>query len=429
MVMTPVLPGLGHHVLCHVLRCMQSPSVPDLAAFGSVCRSWRIASIEADDVWQRAATEIFPGCELPENCGSDYGVTTWRELMLAISFDRMLFFFNDLHSNEEHGLLRLILGKGSKLEWLAWIIGIDIFQGSLLKLAQLIMEYEGGSLAIGFTDEDDHFVTEGRTVLVTPTWRNFTQLRRMSSDLSRVREALASEFSDRCADVDPLALLERVRRMQDDLPQLRDDCQRVVALKHALITDVRASSLRTRADSQLSACTRDFEALEGLVGRWEERTGLLKAPAVAALESGQDALLRVRAAAATTASRTASASDSPLKEESSVESAVPVTPVAAQREQQAPRLKRSRTLFVPVSEEEFAGVSSTVRGRARLADVNDLYSAIFQAFNKKGQPTRHRRPLISSDTSAVGLTGEHMLYTLRSLRVIEMSKQGITLGR
>eukprot|EP00727_Mastigamoeba_balamuthi_P001527 m51a1_g11371 hypothetical protein (546) ;mRNA; f:13818-16019 len=49
----------------------------------------------------------------------------------------MMFF--DLHVNNEHGLLRLILGKGSQLEWIAWKIGIDACEESLLKLAQLIV--------------------------------------------------------------------------------------------------------------------------------------------------------------------------------------------------------------------------------------------------------------------------------------------------
>ncbi|CAB4022199.1 spindle and kinetochore-associated 2-like isoform X1 [Paramuricea clavata] len=81
--------------------------------------------------------------------------------------------------------------------------------------------------------------------------------------------------------------------------------------------------------------------------------------------------------------------------------------------------------FDPVTEEEFMNVSDLVRGRSKLEDVNQVYNALFTYFQKHRKVSR----LTLKDMTKLGLkvsgaTGSAKLKVLRTLNIIEISKDG-----
>eukprot|EP00041_Stephanoeca_diplocostata_P018006 m.373578 g.373578 ORF g.373578 m.373578 type:complete len:286 (+) comp20887_c0_seq3:207-1064(+) len=81
--------------------------------------------------------------------------------------------------------------------------------------------------------------------------------------------------------------------------------------------------------------------------------------------------------------------------------------------------------FMPVSEEEFNSVSSLVRGRCKLSNVNAVYQAIHDSFrSSKGK--KGTKPLTIKDMTDMGLkitgqSGEAKLKVLRQLKLITIS--------
>ena len=80
-----------------------------------------------------------------------------------------------------------------------------------------------------------------------------------------------------------------------------------------------------------------------------------------------------------------------------------------------------------VSAETFEGVSDTVRGRTPLHEVNALYGAIFAHFEKDPKSA----PLTTQQlgAKASGLKAKNAIHTLRHLKLIEVTKDGISLPR
>ncbi|XP_070572178.1 SKA complex subunit 2-like [Ptychodera flava] len=90
-----------------------------------------------------------------------------------------------------------------------------------------------------------------------------------------------------------------------------------------------------------------------------------------------------------------------------------------------PAERRSQGDFVEVSQEEFMTVSSLVRGRVKLEDVNRVYQRLYQHFREE----RNEEPLTTQDMSKMsmritGATGEAKLKVLRSLKIISLNTKG-----
>ncbi|XP_064612707.1 spindle and kinetochore-associated protein 2-like isoform X2 [Liolophura sinensis] len=80
---------------------------------------------------------------------------------------------------------------------------------------------------------------------------------------------------------------------------------------------------------------------------------------------------------------------------------------------------------IEVTQEEFESVSSLVRGRVRLVDVNHTYQRLWQHFIDEG----NSEDLSTQDMHKMGLkvtgaTGEAKLKVLKSLKLITMTKKG-----
>jgi len=81
-----------------------------------------------------------------------------------------------------------------------------------------------------------------------------------------------------------------------------------------------------------------------------------------------------------------------------------------------------------VSETEFANVSKTIRGRTPLKEVNKLFEIVFKHFESNPQsPPLVLPSLAKMGAKVAGLKGTNSINTLRHLKLIKVSKAGITL--
>lgn len=252
----------------------------------------------------------------------------------------------------------------------------------------------------------------------------------------------------------PLVLLGRLEKLQHDtLPRLRARCERVVQLKRELVAATRAALLPARAqliDLQLAAGvallpTRGpFEALTAVLAAWDRacdpQPGSSLPPLAPpphqhqqqaqSLHAHQPGRKRPRLSDGSdrhgerqlemiAAAGRAGGVDDSNNEDGNSSGATPSG-------------MRSSERFVPVSEAEFAAVSTVVRGRCRREDVNALYE---QLFLLRQQPPPHgvrRWPATVAELSArgvrvAGLSGEQKLATLRALGIVAPSKTGVAL--
>jgi hypothetical protein len=77
------------------------------------------------------------------------------------------------------------------------------------------------------------------------------------------------------------------------------------------------------------------------------------------------------------------------------------------------------------SEGSFEGISSLVRGRVTLSDLNELWQLLSAAF-KSGDTSLTWEELSKKGAKVSGKTGEARVNCLRALKLIQISKQGIS---
>lgn len=83
-----------------------------------------------------------------------------------------------------------------------------------------------------------------------------------------------------------------------------------------------------------------------------------------------------------------------------------------------------------VSEREFEEVSMTVRGRVTLDEVNALYKVIYSYFEQDPKSSALSiSKLTKLGAKASGLKAQNAINTLRQLKKIEVTKDGILLGK
>ncbi|CAH1800830.1 unnamed protein product, partial [Owenia fusiformis] len=88
-------------------------------------------------------------------------------------------------------------------------------------------------------------------------------------------------------------------------------------------------------------------------------------------------------------------------------------------------LRAQSSEIIPVSSKEFMSVSSLIRGRVKLEDVNKTYQMIWTRFKEEGKTD----PLTPGDMYKMGLkvtgqTGEAKLKVLRALKIVHISNKG-----
>lgn len=89
---------------------------------------------------------------------------------------------------------------------------------------------------------------------------------------------------------------------------------------------------------------------------------------------------------------------------------------------------RSKKVYIPVSQDEFESVSDLVRGRVKLAEVNQVYEALHTFFRKQKKTGEGSASLSTKEMAAMGLkitgaTGEARLKVLRQLKLVNISNR------
>ncbi|XP_052797502.1 uncharacterized protein LOC128229731 [Mya arenaria] len=81
--------------------------------------------------------------------------------------------------------------------------------------------------------------------------------------------------------------------------------------------------------------------------------------------------------------------------------------------------------FVPVSETEFESVSSLIRGKVKLADVNSTYKSLSEYFKEnKSVKTLSSGDMYKMGLRVTGVTGTAKLKVLRALKIVKLSPKG-----
>jgi hypothetical protein len=98
----------------------------------------------------------------------------------------------------------------------------------------------------------------------------------------------------------------------------------------------------------------------------------------------------------------------------------------------------SARLPLRISEERFASVPVTTRGRCKLSDANQLIEKLVSHYrthraslprgNFSGVPALTVSELSNAGFKVSGKTGENLLNTLRSLGYLKQAKEGISLS-
>jgi Spindle and kinetochore-associated protein 2/Protein of unknown function (DUF3161) len=86
----------------------------------------------------------------------------------------------------------------------------------------------------------------------------------------------------------------------------------------------------------------------------------------------------------------------------------------------------SASSFQPLSVGRFERVSSVIRGRCKLTDLNAVYECLFELLAADGGRTKPVtiQELAKNGVKAGGKTGECILNTLRSLKIVSIQRDG-----
>eukprot|EP01112_Ceratiomyxa_fruticulosa_P015203 TRINITY_DN4449_c0_g1_i1.p1 TRINITY_DN4449_c0_g1~~TRINITY_DN4449_c0_g1_i1.p1 ORF type:complete len:302 (-),score=69.99 TRINITY_DN4449_c0_g1_i1:61-966(-) len=283
------------------------------------------------------------------------------------------------------------------------------------------------------------------------------------SDLQFVVYRLEVEFNKKLENTkqNPLKLIQRIKRIQDELPAIQDDIERIVACKQSLLDSQRVlfsnglslERLQVAVGGQHLALdeTESYKQLSNVLENWESEksTGEQSSwtdsdandPTSGLLVNREDLnanILRTVAASssskptATTQNTQITSTKTPPQTTQSTQS-IPQRHAVTETESFTDDFKpikkeRNKNTFEAVSEEEFMSLGSTVRGKCKLVDVNKLYEKIWNYFKDNSKASIVTIPiLVNQGAKITGLTGETTLNILRCLKLLEISKKGISL--
>ncbi|EDV21580.1 uncharacterized protein TRIADDRAFT_59719 [Trichoplax adhaerens] len=90
------------------------------------------------------------------------------------------------------------------------------------------------------------------------------------------------------------------------------------------------------------------------------------------------------------------------------------------------KCKRSKKLFVAVSQEEFLSVSPLVRGRLKVDEINKVYRVIFDHLSKckPSSASLTVKEIESLGLRVSGATGAAKLKVLRALKIVTFNNHG-----
>lgn len=270
------------------------------------------------------------------------------------------------------------------------------------------------------------------------------KLIKLAEELEQSRKQLESTGGTEGERRNAVEMLERVRKIRrEELSEMRAESERIVVKKQELVELGRGVvvgknrekiiRLETAAGVEGISATGAFSEMVCEFGEWEKESGLASAAHEAM------SLQIVRNASASTSTTTTASSQQP---QGGGGVSIVGTMRAGEQQRQheggggggkGPAGRRGTGSQVEeITEEEFAKVSTVVRGRAKLEEVNKVQRVLMELINGGPTGTKRTEPVTIAELSrhgckVTGLTGESTLGTLRQLRMIEISKQGITL--
>jgi hypothetical protein len=223
-----------------------------------------------------------------------------------------------------------------------------------------------------------------------------------SAQLALAEQTLKTHFnSELPTHLNPVGLLARLRAIQAEMPQMIERQQRIAREKQAALEEV----------DRLTQANRDLLTnIASQVSQTEEQ--LHHAAAASSLSSSSTLPhLSISSSSPTRSAKKKSrpstaptmtpSKEMTMKEEvvgagktrrKSMRSAAPPSPSTLQEAALLDAISVSSELEGPISEKEFAGVSTTVKSRVKLADVNAMLTTIQQHFQRFIQQHKVKDP-------------------------------------
>uniref|UniRef100_A0A7S1HNX1 Protein FAM33A n=1 Tax=Hemiselmis andersenii TaxID=464988 RepID=A0A7S1HNX1_HEMAN len=267
------------------------------------------------------------------------------------------------------------------------------------------------------------------------------QFAKCTEDLDSIAKKLDADFEGSDAyKRNPLQILQRVKALQDDLPRVQEDWQRVMVAKQTIIDVARQQQVAShRALKQLNlACgLPEREELQEPFERFQDiREGWEKENASRVEEMQQEIYghtllapeeLDVEVLRTAAARRQTEDADDGTHEEVEGEPGV-------EQNDEGEGDGGEEVVVVPahsISEAEFTSVSNIVRGRCKREECNELLDLIIS----KTRRTRQGAPvplttadLVGMGARVTGQTGGSRLATLRTLKRVTISKDAVLLN-
>jgi len=266
------------------------------------------------------------------------------------------------------------------------------------------------------------------------------------SDLRYVLLKLEESFAakDRNSKVNPVELLHRINKIQEELPIIREDCIQIVAAKQELLDVCKMSLVSNRNDLvrlqkrvNINVPNEDpiFRNFNEVIDLWDqENHSVHNTMPVMTSEELTRNILRENHALESYEFRDPMDSNKNSEPENQTlgpaDNQVTKAPAA---KSPGKKVVRKPSQLILITKEEFLSVSSLVRGRSTLEAVNQVYEAMFKYYKSRREKGIHKMDYLSLQQitnlgcKITGQTGEAKLSVLRNLGAIEVNKQGVRL--
>jgi hypothetical protein len=237
--------------------------------------------------------------------------------------------------------------------------------------------------------------------------------------------------------VEPIKLLERIQKLKDQVPKYQKEVEKASALEQSLaelcerlMADRRRIEGMYRGfgmplDVEDTTKPKLYQTYEMYRPQQEDTAD---EPENIAQESPVNARANGTAqkenitASELNALNTVESSNNVPKAKAAVATTQNTTKQTEKRTETTAPVKKVEE-FPTITEESFMTVSSIVRGRCKLDDVNNIWKLIWDN-QKKKKPNLKITKLAESGYKVIGATGDSILGTLKHLKLIAVNKEG-----
>eukprot|EP00960_Hanusia_phi_P048999 759303-Hanusia_phi.AAC.1 len=271
----------------------------------------------------------------------------------------------------------------------------------------------------------------------------FSHFESCGDDIAMITRILEEDFQKEGSYSKAIKVLERLRALKEDLPKVQEDWKRVMLARQKLLDSAKQQQLSMNrtlkqmcqsADVPL-ACTDSQDIFSNFSSRLNDwsRENMKRYESmrnditlIASEELDMEVLTTMRTQMAVDEVPVEDVCEDKGPEGGYQENENPNgSPCVAAPAEAAKQQKPSHY----ITEEEFLSVSNVVRGRCKLEECNTLLDVISAHCRK----TKSSHPistveLVKIGARVTGQTGGSRLATLRSLKRIEISKDGVQLS-